>query len=381
MPATFLGVLNLALKTFSTTYVPWSGGGWAWQTNSLQPMEVSGRFDVSQPATIGFGVTVFDGVIGATKFGYGNTAGGVNSLVPGALLWKRAQGNAGLLAGWVFNSASTRVPFNFFDSVTLGTPKTVAALQLIEPFPPLPNVSNTGMPNPLASGNWYDINGKIQCSYVSSLNPGQAIFNPATLGASDLGLSALPFTTSLEPQSAIPYGGTNWLWCQDPTGGTPNKHLMQTPNYINSVGLTVPAITNPPGASIDLNAYINAVTTTAPTSTYSGWLWINRNALTITGQAFNGFGILVAPDFSAYYLINFVPVDATAAGWQGGVADITGKFDDTGHLWIKLSSSPSTIFVTQSPSKSILATFPPQALPSPPNDSQLPIRAMRGYAI
>lgn len=382
--AAYFGVVNLPLQTFTTTYVSFQAVPWGFASNALMPMDGAVRFDVEAGANtlLAVGATIFDFKTGATKYNYGNVAAGASAVNGGALCWKRGIGNAGNIAGWLW--PNSRFPFNLSDNVTLGVTKTTALITTAG-FAPLPAQINTAIPEPFCGGGWYDVTNLITTSWRLNLAQRMVSFNPVTTTVGGDVATNIVFSTSYQPAASIPYNGYNWLWISDPTAGVPNKHLLQTSNFVNAASNSLPLLINPPGSSIDLSAQINAVAPvgqSGPFSTYSGWLWICRNTLTIGTQTLNGFGILVSPDFTGYQIINFVPVDATAAGWQGGPTEVfSAKIDDTGVLFLKKVLSASTIFSSLPTATKIIETFPPIGLPSPPDDSQITVRALRGYAL
>lgn len=380
MTATFLGVLDLSLRTFTTTYVSLNAGGWGWMNCALQPIDFGINLDLANGAIPGFGCTVFDFVTGATKFSYGNTGAITATANSNGICWQRTNGNNGRLSGWLFPPTQLQ-PYQFSDNVTLGvaklnSPFSVAA-HLILPT----GVSNTAAPEPFVGSNYIDVNGLNFGSYRVNLVPFSAYLNPASLQVTSGFAWNMAIGTNSEVNSAIPYNGMNYLFMRDSTGGTPTATVYVTPDFRNLQSSFVPGLANPPGASIDLNAYIRAVATNSPTSTYRGFLWLNKNPLTITGHAtMNGFGILMTPDGSGYYLINFVPTDATAANWQTTAGDVQGKFDDTGILWVKQVVSPSVIFSTTPIPKYAYPMYPPIGVPAPQNDSNIAIRSYRGQS-
>lgn len=374
MPARYLGVFDIQLRTFTTTYVSFHQSGWDWQHNSLQPMEMCGRNDqtVNPSQAISFGCSVFDYATGVTKYSFGDLTQGTINDNFGHVLWKRSQGNAGSIAGFIFGSAITDTPASFTSPVVLGTPITSPGFQTSTYFV-LPNTSNTGCPSPVAGDGWYTSSGAIQCSYRLSLVEYQI---GVTLPGQATGINFGPF---FRFTLSIPYQGLNYIFITDPSGNPPQ--IVTTFDYV-TVALGVPiALQNPASASIDLNAYVTSPFTSYPTATYQGFLWMNKNSITINGQTLNGFGILAAPDFSSYKILNIVPVDAQAANWNTGVSDVQGKFDDTGIMWLKATSSPDTIYSQLPTASHTLETFPPLGLPEPPHDAELGLRANRGLSI
>lgn len=374
MTAPFLGVIDLNLRTFTTTYTPWSGGGWSWLSNSLMPIDFGSNLPSS---TIGFGATVFDFATGATKYAYGNVSSITGAANANGICFLRNLGNTARLAGWLVGP-SALAPFEFSDNIVLGTPKTVG-------FTPtasfvLPNVANTAFPEPFVGANYVDTNSKIMGGYRINLSPFSAFLDPLSQAVTSGFPFTMPIGTNSEVQFSIPYKGLNYLFMRDATGGTPTATIYISPDMIGLSSSFIPTLVNPPGSSIDLNAYITAVATGSPNGTYNGYLWMNKNALTITGRTFNGFGILMLPDGSGYYLLNFIPADAGAVNWNGGISNVNGKFDDTGVLWLQTPSSPGTVWSTTPIPKYAYPLYPPIGVPSPPNDSNIQIRLYRGQS-
>lgn len=381
MSAAYAGIKNIYLKTFSKTYAP-INAPWTWNYNALQPMEFAGAIRFIDPffTAQGFSCRVFDSGINAfTTFTYGDITTGLINNNFGNILWKRLGANSGTLKGWVFGIANSLQPLNFSSYVTLGVDVTTNLFSTTNLFN-CPSAMNSGVPDPGAgqnSANWYDSDGFIFSTWRNNFVQSYMQWDGFTT-VSQLGTVICNFGATKRFTGMIPYN-TNYVWCEDSTG-TGTKTLVVT-NFIGSSHDQAPVLINPNAPSIDLNAYINALATPSPSPCYKGWLWMNKNALTVDGIAFNGFGIYVMPDFSSYYLLQIIPIDSYAANWNTGAGTVYGKFDDKGALWLHDTSSATDIFVSVPPPSYVPPVNPPIGLPCPPHDSDRFLTGMEGTGL
>lgn len=382
MTASYAGVRRINLRTFTSTFSALHSP-WTWQPNSLMPMEMAGQLVNTGSGfyASGFGCTVFDHSIGSTRFTYGDLTLGTYNDVFGNILWRRSDKASGLLCGWVFDQVNDQTPSNFSSAVTLGVPVNNPQFSTQSNFQ-TPSATNSGTPDPYSGGGWFmTYSGSSESYQYSSWrnNLTQSYMNWKVLGSAitQLGTLICNFNATKNFISCIPYGATyTYCWCEDATG--PGTKTLVATDFISYAVNYAPSLSNPIASSIDLNAYINDVGTASPSACYGGWLWMNKNNLTVAGKTLTGFGIWVAPDFSSYYLLEIVPIDAYASTWNSGVGTVFGKWDDTGALWLKSSNNFTDIFVSVPPSSVVVPISPPVKIPTPPPDTQIPLKLFEG---
>lgn len=379
MAAGFMGIRTLPLRTFTTTFSA-INGAFAWNANALQPMEFAGKILITGPTfqSVAFGCTVFDSATGSTRWTFGNMASGSFNNNFGNILWKRGNDVSGYLRGWIWNEANTQKPNNFSYPVTFGVPVSGGPFAVSTLFQ-TPSTVNSAVPDPGAgsnSGNWYDSRGFIFTTWRDQLVQKYMDWNGYG-GITQLGSVVAQLSATKRFTVMVPYGEYDYVWCEDSTG--PGTKIMMRTNWVNVAQNWTPQLAVPAGgSSIDLTAYINNPLTSAPTACYGGFLWLNKNTATIGNKVLNGFGIYVNPDFGFYYILEIIPTDANAANWNVGIGDVQGKWDDLGALWIKNVNSATTIFVTTPEQYKVKEIFPPTPLPSPPDDSEIPVKMLRG---
>jgi hypothetical protein len=138
--------------------------------------------------------------------------------------------------------------------------------------------------------------------------------------------------------------GFDYITIVDGTGGTINYMGIQT-DYESGAQTVAVTFENPPGSSIDLNTIFNQASNTAIAQlTAFGGIYFYKDTQTFNGVTCAGYAILVSPDFQNYLIFNFVPRDATAAGWNTLVGTIESKMDRSGGVWLKPSNSDTTLF-------------------------------------
>lgn len=373
MAAGYIGIKSIHLKTFTNAYVPLNAP-WHWNANCLQPMEFVGEIknDGGGFYPLAFGARVFDsGAIsingGYFTAKYGPLGTGTVNNNFGNILWKRTSPLTGILAGWVFGVALTETPL-FFDVGTFNVDQTVATFSASYTF----TISgvNSDCPNAFSSSNWYDGDGFIYCSWTQTNVQQYMDIPPFSGGGSvnvrQLGNTICAFNSGKFFICAVPYNGLTYVWCE--SGSTATKTLLLT-DFVGTAFNSTPHLQNPSATSIDLDAYINDIATPSPEACYDGFLWMNMNTLVVDGKTLQGFGIYVKPDFSFYQILEIVPVDAYAPNWNTGIGTVQGKFDDNGALWLHNVNSATDIFVSAALPRTIIETFPPVKLPTPPADS------------
>jgi hypothetical protein len=356
----YAGLVTLKLRTYTTTY-PYFRGGWNFPVNSMHPMEFNGR--TLNQAPIGCNGSLFDVNTGITSFRYGNqVSGGFSGDFGGAVF------DNNRLAGFSFGYPNKLQCAIFNRGITLGNSVIDPTFNLGVGF----SVLGGGMPASYAGSNFKTALG----IYTSYLNGGTKEFacfdNQTNLIVNNLVMPGT-YNASHGIYAIIPVNGVDYVWCTI-NSLLPGPRLTITTLPNRGVDYT-PNLINPPG-DFDANAYINT-DTPSPSITYQGWAWVFKTTQTIDGETCVGGMILVAPNWSSYKIVRFIPVDSNAASWYNPIGTVYGKFDLNGALWLKNFNNSSTLFVTAGSIVRMLPIFPPVALPPPPPDMEIPIKPFR----
>jgi hypothetical protein len=361
----YAGLQIIKLRTYTNNY-PYIHSTWTFDPNNRQPMEFAGYVAPSgfPQACIG---NVFDLETGITNFTLGNAAGGTyNTDDFGGVLYSPNQ-----LKGFVYGGVLVNRSYIVSETFFLGTNK-ITSLNLS--FGSLiPVETNTGQPFPNYGANWAVVNG-IYSSYGIDLVAGYYNLYPDSIRPADGGAQGFTFNHQNGAfVSVLPWNGQNYVLLDQNKGYIVNENFSANPPTI------VLNFVNPNNSNINVNAAISS-SAAEMCATYQGWMNLFPNAVTCEGRTLNGYGILIAPDFSSYKILGFVPEDVTASTWNSGSGNIQGKFDLNGALWIHHNNDPSTLFVSAGNVLKELPIFPPVALPTPPADSEKTILPLRGPA-
>lgn len=342
----FAGIIPIYLRTLTTTY-PFLEAGWQWSPNSLLPMEFEhyatplvGTLNGFQAQTIDIAQLSATG--GYSKTVVGSLTGSITAFALNPFAWVGNQ-----LMGWQVQGGELQPAVASYYLPLDGTSHAYAlgGVQALN----LPNLANTGTPAPGAGCNWLTLNGGVYSSNQTTLNISSAIWN-VQFGIGS-GISNVPnatnglvWPTNARFNACIPYAGFNNILTDDTVGGTAPYQLVQT-DFATFAANVLCTMQNPVSTTLDINAlFQTAANTEVPTATYAGWLYIYNDTQTFNGIAMNGYGILVAPDFSSYVILNILPIDATAANWNDSGAAKIGKVDRSGALLIKKFTNNGTIF-------------------------------------
>jgi hypothetical protein len=84
-------------------------------------------------------------------------------------------------------------------------------------------------------------------------------------------------------------------------------------------------------------------------TTYAGWLFTYKDTQTFNGVTMHGYGILIAPDFSGYVILQFNYVDALANTIPSQIGALDSKVDRSGGLWLKNFNNDTTLFYAAPP--------------------------------
>ncbi len=362
----YLGILQIPIKTYPTTYVP-NVSGWQFAKNSLQPMEVEGYIKGGAPVAVKGGI--MDSVTGFTYYNIGNSAGASNTNnVFGNVIYKDNR-----LRGVVFGQAldlnisgtdygifldGTTHNFASFDTnsiLTIGGP-------------------NTGAFAPNMNTSFITDSGYIYSSYIQNLVQhyiqwigGAGIINQV---ASDT------WNSSRQLYASMPYAALNY--CVLEINSLVKGYRFLRTNFTNRFEFIRPTWINPPG---NINVDVNMNKDILPTMpTYNGWLTLFKGTGVVDGNTLDGYGVLARPDYGYYQIVQFLPQDATAANWNKLSGDVYGKFDTHGVLWLHQSNVPGTLFISGEPVVKQWPIHPPNVLPEPPPDFEetiLPYREIQ----
>lgn len=372
MPAqklcTYAGLFGLYIRTYTTTYVSPSGG-WSFDPNCLLPQDFC-AYDSGALNPVGMQGNIFDLVAGTTNYKVGD----VTAHNAGANYGKLQPNNKGRLQGFLYASGAGQKPVWWMDfPFAFGT-------NFISPAFNYNTVltygagANTGSPNPAAGNNFLTVAGVYTSgnigatgqNYLQMQSNGNLLVSPVGFSLGFAGGDG--FTATMPAPDGLNYCAQSALIHQTDFVGIDNSFN--------------PIFQNPPGA-YDLNAWLqaNAFGGILLTITPLGWLIFNQSTVTMDGANLSGFGVLIAPDFSRYWVIQIVPTDANSVGWNGGTQP-QGKFDRNGNLFFKPFNISATIFVSTGIVDRFrnLPVFPPIALPAPPDDTETTLNLYRGIS-
>jgi hypothetical protein len=354
----YAGLIDVYLRTFTTTYAPFNDETWQFNAHSLNPMEAHGF--VASAAPVGFYVRMLD--LGSST-GYTTAEVGDNTISnqqDGVFysntgpVWQNNQ-----IGGWCYGSTLTLRPYTFFNGLTIGNDLTTSVFNPANVVK-LPNATNTGAPDGPSATNFPALDNSVYGSAVINLNQQYytAQGNAIKLGDAglDLGFGALAH----EPACAMTYNNDVFCFLNNPTTPGDPTQLLQTDwlTYGDQFTLTYQ---DPPNSTITMQTLMTDGR--APHATYAGFSKVYTGQVTIDGQACNGFVILTAPDLLSYRIIRLIGLDATAAAWYTDFGTYEAKLDTTGALWMKNVNSKTTLFVSGGSVLKVLPIFLPVPIP------------------
>lgn len=360
----FAGIVNIYLRTYTTTY-PFIRGGWDWNDHSLQPMEFAGYEDASG-FPVAFAAQAVDLATGYTRLNVGVSAGHTFANNFAGLCYDGAN-----VLGWVtdFNNAPTLTPSVCKYSMPLtGKTTSYSKITLASAIRLPQGVNNTGMPAVGANINYLTLGDGVYSSSIIDLDNYSYIWDQQNgIGAFFTKLNSdipLPIFTDASFGAIIPYNGADQVYIIDSTGGTVEYNLIQTNfgTFADTVGVTM---VNPATTTLDINALFQTANNTLNNhTTFLGWLQFYHDTQTFNGVTMNGYGILVAPDFSSYEILNIIPMDANANNWNSSSEQKSVKVDRGGALWMKRATIDTLLLVGEK--------VPPGQVQIPPNLATLP---------
>jgi len=344
-PVVYLGIRNVYLRTYTTTY-PFLNAGWTWVNNSLQPMEWSGHYLASNNNIVsGFDVQLIDLQTGYTQIHVGDTGGDTinanNNFAP--LTWANDS-----LAGFIApDQGHTLTPF------IVSYPATPDGGSHSYPLggskgPVLPVAANTTFPFGLM--NWLAGDNSIVADGIITLQTQFYSFRGYAGGVLFTQVNEDVCDCHFEPVIAIfnnliPFDGLSYCWVQGLSGGAMPFNIIRT-NFIDESDYITCVFENPAQTTVDFQTlYANANNSGDFTATFFGMLAIYNDQIVVDGVTLNGYAIAVAPDFLSYEIINFVGLDNLAVNWSNHLGTPAAKIDRTGAIWIKQRNNDSTLFV------------------------------------
>lgn len=364
MPASkqvsYAGNIGYTIRLFTDTYNPLTNP-WTFNPRALLPMDFGAH--VTGGVVLSYEGNVFDAVAGVTNFKIGQPGGaGVNYQDFGTLL-----PIAGRLRGFTIpdGSQSNAVQYNDYP-FPLGTDLALPSLVIKQVFTVSPPGANTGSPDPRCSNNLQTTLG-VYTSGELSLDQFYLQYSPNGTLYQSMGLD-LGFAPGDGLQNSIPVGGRNYA---------KQGYTFHDTDFISFDAQYTPNFEAPPGG-YDIDGYMSS-NQAAWNTTNKGWLSFNGDTATINGQVLDGFGILVAPDLSEYWIVRLVPTDAASEGFVIGNST-EGKFDDNGNLFLKPFVGGGTVFVSVStvPVFRYLPVFPPIPIPDAQPDTEEALNLYRG---
>lgn len=361
----FKGMFGLYIRTYTDSYTGLRAI-WNFDPNMLLPVDFTAYQDADDNL-LGMQGNVFDLEAGTTNFQIGNvTSGTTNILTYGKLIPTGTR-----LQGFTYPVANTET-FLFNDyPFPLGTDLKLNSFEVNNVHTITEGGPNTETPLSYCNNNFETFLGVYSSGEIMEVPFYLQADNRGDVYISGDGFNAgFGNTTPLE--LSLPFNGFNY-GLGGPDGFFQTDFIAFASTFALEFG-------NPPG-SFDLNAFVNSLDFDAWTITNQGFLIFNGSTETINGVTLNGFGIFIAPDFSSYQIIQIVPTDAASVNWNSSAgSEPQGKFDTTGHLFIKQFDVYDTIYVSTGvvPVFRNLPVFPPIALPDMPTDTEETLNLYRG---
>lgn len=374
IPTQFLGIRNVYLRTYTQTYAPFNIG-WQWHPNSLYPMEFCGYIDAAQtPRAIE--ARLIDLVTAYTTLAVGNKAGLVlNNDEFGPLCYDYIRNQlAGFIVGGIVQTKAPAVCA--FNMPFTGNAYILPNFQPVAAPITFSNAANTGLPNPGCGINWYASSGAVYCSSEDNLVISSNLWTRALqFNSTDhIGNAAngLLFPTSGRYGAAIPnYNGADWILAANSLGGVNNYNVIQTNYRTASNYFLASGVVNPASSTINFNTFLQDSANQGFNASVNSWLQTFNTTQTFNGVVMNGWGLEVAPDFSGYTILNFIPTDPVAANWNNDGQAKPIKKDRYGNIWMKKATVDGLLLVAGNAPPGIATLtlgheIPPTNLPQNP---------------
>lgn len=362
--ATYMGLVELDLRTYTTSYVP-IASPWQFNTQTLQPME--SHVWTSNNIITGMAGRLIELATGYSNYSFGSNSGLNQNNFTSEPFWYN-----GRVRGFLSDSTSSRnvlwvdYPAMFGQNITRTDFKV---LQLHT----LPTGTNTGFFISNGNGNNQGNDGVAYAGSVVALTEEWYRFDGQSFSKSQPGFS-IGIQSSYSIAACMGYNG--YEYCIMNLGTFAKGFRLLQTDFNNTAIRLITSFQNPPNSTFNADTQMNV--DNLPTEpTYQGWLTLFKNTYVVEGKTCVGLGVLVAPDFSKYWLIRFTPVDATAVNWTINIGDVHGKFDLGNAMFIKNANFHDTLYITAGHVLRQLPIYPPVVLPAPPPDTEIPILPYR----
>ena len=373
--AKYMGIIPLHIHTYTTTYVGFNGANWQFNDHAMQPMEFHGFINHSVP--YGFYARIMDLTTGYTTISVGdNVPAHENTNLFG---WPCLQN--GKINGWAtgvpldLNPAAYAYPAQFGISYTAADFNAYDAEKLPR------HLLNTGSPYPYTGNNWPCFgDGQSMSAELNLIEHGWIAENNGISGGGILSIGTINYgvMNAIGSYNSAPFGDWSFVQVRDPVLNT-NRHRLLFTDFASYVSPIFEAhLENPPGASLNIDLLFTDWGNGTPNAIDAGFLLISKLALTIGTVVCNGFGILVAPDYSAYYILQIIPHDTTSAGWTTMIGTFAAKVDNSGAVWMKNFNLGNTLFVSAGNVLKQLPIFFPVPL-SDSADADPVVQMMRSF--
>lgn len=360
----YRGQVTIPLRTYTTTYASFNGNPWDFNDHAIYAMEFFGFLNNAMSIPLGFYARLIDTLTGYTTISVGDNTPANADVDFGTLAWDGnfiggfALGNAGVdTANAVLypaqNGHSYTLPFTSRFSIFAG---------------PQPN---SQFPYPYTGGNWYAPDGGIYMSGEHQLGAtAWELYGQAVAGGNACNVGTLNYHVN----NAMRYNDRTYFQVKNPVDNTDRKILMISASMAsNAAGPFDVQFLQPPGCSVNIDTLLTQSINYGRIGP-AAFLYVSGNPMTLGAKTLHGYGIIIAPDYSGYQIIEFLPVDTNAANWFGLAGDYHAKFDQRGALWIKNVNNHTTLFVSAGSVLQLLPIFFP--VPMPGNEETDPVLRM-----
>ncbi len=366
----YLGKIQLGLKTFTTTY-PTKNGVWNFNPHTPGPMEFRGYLAAGTLQPIGLYCATIDLSTAAV---YGTTAAGDNTNAREDTVdfaygnWARDSGGLGRVRGWAFGPTLNPAPTIYDLPAIFGT-NVVLPGWGFNVGVQFPIATNTGAYQPGCLPNNPKANGDLAMTGIKSLSPFVWAANGVAVTFGGAGGVAFDFgiTNNFHTLQGLAYNGLSYVITNNPASNADRTQLATTDWEVtaNIIKYQV-TFTNPPGLTVgDIDDYLtqhgNCVRILPTFGPF--FLIPSKDTITLDGVSYNGYAVMILPDYSGYFVLLFQPLDALASTWAAQVGEYEAKFDSTGAYWMKNVNSGTTLFVSAASVLKLLPVIPPLPLP------------------
>lgn len=368
----YAGIIDIPIRTFTSTYTSIIAGSWNLAATCQLPMDFRGY--ISNNTGIGMWARIFDLNTGTTEIKIGNvTPANENTANFNYPIW---QNNS--LMGWFLPqlAPANHRAFAYSYAAVLGQGYTTT-----RPFayfgsaPPMPDgLPNTGYGQGNQPLNQPSLNNGVTTGGWINLVPQEYVYQLSG------GIGGGPFDMDLGGSSGVvvsgygSYLGASWATTDVPSTPSSRRRLLQTDysTYTQHYQMTWQ---NPVGADLDTLMILTGGSVSL--ATVPGFATCFHDNVTINGTTTPyGFCMLMTPDGTKYYVLRFLPVDATAANTLSSLGQITAKFDLSGAIWFKNTTIQNVLLVTAGSVLKQLPLYFPVPLPDS-FDAEPNVRIMR----